>query len=197
MDQGFPVLENVPPIPLIIKDLGAVVFVAQVDRKPIPRTAGITVAPAEFQGQILCGQSLEIEVIVLFRLFLKEGQIEFFGPSGHHVRFLEEYFMVRAVDVRHEVLAFNRIIFIKNSAAHHVEHGVGEMPDVAATIGRELQSIAARNERHEAFGPLLNVLQQFALQGLGRLKLLFQANDFANGLAQIRNDHPVFASVGC
>ena len=55
VDQGFPVLENVPPIPLIIKDLGAVVFVAQIDRKSVPRSAGITVAPAEFQGQILCG----------------------------------------------------------------------------------------------------------------------------------------------
>ena len=70
MHQCFPILEDIPPVPLVIEDFGAVVFVPQVDAESIPRAAGVAVATAELQRQVFCTKSLEIQVIVRVLLVL-------------------------------------------------------------------------------------------------------------------------------
>ena len=66
--QGFPVLEDVAPVALVVQNFRTGLFVAQVDGKAVPRTAGVAVPAAEFQRQVFGTQSLEVEVIVLARL---------------------------------------------------------------------------------------------------------------------------------
>ncbi len=70
------------------------------------------------------------------------------------------------------------------------------MPNVAAPVSGQLQPIAGRHECNETVGPFLYVFQHILLQLCRRLEVLFQFYDPSNGLAQIRHNHPVFASMG-
>ena len=193
MDQRFPVLEDVAPVSLVIEDFRAVILVAEVDGEPVPRTAGVAVAAAEFQRQVFCTQPLEIEVVVLAGVFLKKEQVEFLWPGGHGFCLLEVHLVVCAVHVGHEVRALDGVVLIEDPATHDVEHRVGEMPNVAAAVGRELQAIASGHQFNEAVGALLDVLQHLLLECIWRLEILFQSDDSANGLPQIRDHHPVFS----
>ena len=135
MHQRFPILEDVPPVTLVVEDFGAIVFVAQVDIESIPRAAGVAVATAELQWQVFCTKSLEIQVIVRVRLFLQEEQIKLVRPSCHSWGLFKEHLVVSLVDVGHKVRFLDGVVFIENPTAHHVEHGVREVANVASAIG--------------------------------------------------------------
>ena len=149
MHQRFPILEDVPPVPLVVEDFGAVVFVPQVDAESIPRAAGVAVATAELQWQVFCTKSLEIQVIVRLRLFLQEEQIKLVRPGCHGWGLLAVHLVVSLVDVGHKVRFLDGVVFIENPTAHHVEHGVREVANVASAIGGQLQPVASRNQRNQ------------------------------------------------
>ena len=107
-------------------------------------------AAAELQGHVLCTQTLEVEVVVLAGLGLQEGQVECLGPPLHEVRLLEEDLVVGPVDVGHEVGPFNGVVLVEDAAPHDVEHRVGEVADVAAAVGGELQPVAGGDQLNEA-----------------------------------------------
>ena len=157
VDKGFPILEDVAPVALVVEDLGAVFLVAEVDGKPVPRAARVSVAAAELQRQVLGAQALEVEVLGLGGLLLQEEEVELFGPRGHGLLFLEEDLVVGPVDVGHEVGPLDGVVLVEDAAAHDVEHRVREVSDVAAAVGRELQAVAGRDQGDEALGAFLDV----------------------------------------
>lgn len=53
MRQGFPVLEDVPPVALIVQYLRAIYLTAGIDGEFVPGAAGVTVTAAELQGHVL------------------------------------------------------------------------------------------------------------------------------------------------
>ena len=148
--QGFPVLEDVAPVALVVQNLRPSFFVAQVDGEPVPGTAGVPVATAELQRQVLCAQALEVEVVVLASLGLQEGQVELLGPPLHELGLLEEDLVVGPVDVGHEVGPLDGVVLVEDAAPHDVEHRVGEVADVAAAVGGELQAVAGGHQFDEA-----------------------------------------------
>ena len=50
--ERFPVLKYIPPIALIIQYFRTVLFVAGIDGKPVPGTAGVAVPTAEFERHV-------------------------------------------------------------------------------------------------------------------------------------------------
>ena len=148
--QGFPVLEDVAPVALVVQNLRASLLVAQVDGEAVPRAAGVAVATAELQRQVLCAQALEVEVVVLASLGLQEGQVELLGPPLHELRLLEEDLVVGPVDVGCEVGPFDGVILVEDAAPHDVEHRVGEVADVPTPVGGELQPVAGGHQLDEA-----------------------------------------------
>ena len=194
--QGLPVLEDVAPVALVVEDLGAVLLVAEVDGEPVPRAAWVTVAAAEFQRQVLGAQPLEVEVLGLGGLLLEEEEVELLGPAGHGLLLLEEHLVVGPVDVGHEVGPLDGVVLVEDAAAHDVEHRVGEVPDVAAAVGRELQAIARGHQRDEALGTLLDVGEDRFAQLVWGLKVFLQLDDPADGLSQIGDHHPILAFAG-
>ena len=70
------------------------------------------------------------------------------------------------------------------------------MPDVAAPVGGELQAIAGGDQRDEALGAFLDVGEDRLAQLIGRLEVLLQLDDPADGLTQVGDDHPVLALTG-
>ena len=64
--QGFPVLEDVAPVALVVQRPVAVA-VADADGEPVPGPAGVAVAPPEVEGQVLVAQALEVGVAGLPR----------------------------------------------------------------------------------------------------------------------------------
>ena len=166
MHQRFPILEDVPPVPLVVEDFGAVVFVPQVDAESIPRAAGVAVATAELQWQVFCTKSLEIQVIVCLRLLLQKEQIKLVRPGCHGRGLLKENLVIGLVDVGHEVRLINGVVLIENTATHHVEHGVRKVANVASAVGGQLQPVAGCNQRDQPLRPFFNVVQNVLLQGL-------------------------------
>ena len=65
MCQGLPVLKNVAPVALVVKDLGAVSFVLGVDGEFVPGAAGVAVAAAELERQVLQAQPDQVRVLAL------------------------------------------------------------------------------------------------------------------------------------
>ena len=59
--QCLPVLENIPPVPLVVENFVAVV-VFHFDREPIPRSRWVTVTPTEGQWQVFHAQTLELQI---------------------------------------------------------------------------------------------------------------------------------------
>ena len=148
--ERFPVLEDVAPVALVVQNLRPGLLVAQVDGEAVPRTAGVAVTATELQGQVLCAQALEVEVVVLSCLRLQKGEIKLLRPSGHQLGLLEEHLVVGPVDVGHEVGAFDRVVLVEDAATHDVEHGVREVADVASAVGRQLEAVACGDKLDEA-----------------------------------------------
>ena len=194
--ERLPVLEDVAPVALVVQNLRPGLLVPKVDGEAVPWTAGVAVTATELQGQVLCAQALEVEVVVLSCLRLQKGEIKFLRPPGHQLGLLEEHLVVGPVDVGHEVGPLDGVVLVEDAAAHDVEHRVGEVPDVAAAVGGELQTIAGGHQRDEALGALFDVGEDRLAQLVGRLEVLFQLDDPADGLPQIGHHHPVFAFAG-
>ena len=194
--QGFPVLEDVAPVALVVQNLRPGFFVTQVDGEAVPRTAGVAVAAAELQRQVLGAQALEVEVVVLSSLGLQEGQVELLGPPLHELGLLEEDLVVGPVDVGHEVGPLDGVVLVENAAPHDVEHRVGEVADVAAAVGRELQSVAGGHQFDEPLRAFFDVFKQRRLERIGCLQVLLQLHHAADRLAQIRGHDPVLGGAG-
>ena len=60
--QRLPVLEDVPPVPLEVRAPGLPSRVAHLDVEAVPGPAGIAVAAAEGEGEVLVGEPLEVRV---------------------------------------------------------------------------------------------------------------------------------------
>ena len=104
--------------------------------------------------------------------------------------------MIGLIDVGHKVRLLNGVVFIENPAAHHVEHGVRKVANVAAAISGQLQPVAGRNQRNESLRALFNVIQNVLLQGLHRFQVAPQPNHVADGFTQVRSHHPVLRCAG-
>ena len=151
---------------------------------------------AELQRQVLGAEALEVEVFGLGGLLLEEEEVEGLRPGGHGFLLLEEDLVVGPVDVGHEVGPLDGVVLVEDAAPHDVEHCVGEVPDVAATVGGELQAVAGGYERHEPFGALFDVGEHRLLQGRGRLEVGLELDDPADGLAKLGHHHPVLTALG-
>ena len=167
--QRFPVLENVAPVALVVEDPLAVLAL-HLDGEDVPGAAGIAVAAAEGQRQVLVRQPLQVRVLLLARQRQKAAVQQRFGqrvekrglPLGHRA--------VGLADERLEVGAGNLVAAVGDSAAHDVEQGVREMPVRAEIVAGELEAVGGGHDANQVARAALDVLVKLRAQVLRRLE---------------------------
>ena len=71
------------------------------------------------------------------------------------------YCMVGLAQVRQEVLAFNVVAVVKNSAPHNVKQDIGEVTGVPLGVCGLLNTIGCRTQGYQTLGAKGNVLLYF------------------------------------
>jgi hypothetical protein len=158
--QRLPVLEQVTPVALVIEHRLAG-GVADGDLEVIPRPAGIAVAAAEGQRQVLLGQAFQIGIALLAR---RRQQL-----AARHLcrQARQERLLARVHPAIGRLQEATEVVPVEGVAARGdatplaVEQHVGEVPGGVELVGAGLQAIGGRHQRHQP----LAALGQFSSEG--------------------------------
>jgi len=161
--QRLPVLEDVPPVALVVVELGTA-GLAHLDGEDVPGAAGVAVAAAEGQRQVLPSQPLQVGVpaglqgrqeVPALGSLLQRGQERLVAGGKVAVGRGQE---------APEVVPGDAGAQPGHSAPHDVEQGVGEVPAGAAFVLAGLEPVGAGHPPQKALGAALHVLQELRAQ---------------------------------
>jgi hypothetical protein len=161
--QGFPILENIPPVALVAQFVGTV-FVPDLDGKLVPGPAGVAVPPAEGQRQVFHAQPFQTGP-VLGSDPLKQCRIgQLFGQGKQGLPVVFQNPGIALAQVVHQVPSFNQVVFRIHASAHDVVQGIGKVPCAVQLILSQLHSVGAGHHPDQLTCPLLNFLIQYLFQ---------------------------------
>ncbi len=165
--QGLPVLEDVPPVPLVAEGQLALLS-AYVDGERVPRAARVSVPAAEGEGQELSQVTLEIRVDSGVFEELAHGPLV--GPARDAVGVAREDGRGDRGQVVDEGRARLACPEGEQAAPHGVVEGVGGVPSVLGVARGALHAVGVREELKERLAALADPVQDL-LRGVRGLQL--------------------------
>ena len=163
--EGFPVLEDVTPVALVIQNPRPV-RIFRGDGEAIPRAARIAVPPAEGQRQIFPAEPLQVWVSTFDRQRQQAWMVNAFAKLAEKGGVAGGNLFVRMADKGMQVVRIHLVTVIKNAAAHHIEQHIAVMPCVAQRLGGLLQPIGFADNTPQFLGAADNVcVHQFSQLG--------------------------------
>ena len=164
LGQGLPVLENVPPIALIIEHPPAR-RVPGGDGEAVPRPARVAVAPAEGQGQVFTADSLETRVGRLARRLDQLRVSESCGQAAGQAFPARDHGGRGRTHMVVEIAAVDFLPVGENAPAHHIAERVGVVPRGSHGQRGDLQPVGAADDPFEFFGAFPDVGQHLPPEG--------------------------------
>ena len=163
--QRLPVLEDVPPVPLVAQL--RVVAPAQHDVELVPGSRGIAVSAAEGKRQELAHQAHEMRAA---RLRSPHGQVrqgDRLGKTGPRLGvFLEQTPAARPQKAR-QVLPTYVVVARRHPAAHRVEERIGGVVATGHLVGAVLQAVHRGHDARQR-GPVGHGVRRQGLRGQRR-----------------------------
>ena len=161
LGQGFPVLENVPPVALIIEHPPAR-RIPGGDGEAVPRPARVAVAPAEGQGQVFTADSLQTRVVRLAGRLDEFRVGELCGQAAGQAFPARDHGGRGRTHMLVEIAAVDFLPVGENAPAHHIAERVGVVPRRSHGQRGDLQPVGASDDSFEFFGALPDVGQHLA-----------------------------------
>ena len=159
--ERFPVLENVAPVSFVVQNRLAKA-VLQVNRKLVPRTAGVAVPARERKRKVFQIQALQLRVarradrLAQLRVIHRRRQAQSPRVAG-----LGAVSRFNKVD---EVRRLNVVVLDEHAAAHNVEHYVGLVVNRSHFVGGVLQAVRAGDVFFQQGARRVNVGQDFLFE---------------------------------
>ena len=153
--------------------------------------------PAEGQRQVLVRQPLQVRVVLPARQLEQTAVQQCFVERVQERRLPLGHFAVGLADERLEVGAGNHVPAVGNSAAHHVEQRVREMPVRAEIVAGKFQTVGGRHDANQAASAAPDILVKLHAQVAASLEEPNNGGDARGVLIHLRNDAPLFACAGC
>mmetsp|Transcript_34208 Transcript_34208/g.61341 ORF Transcript_34208/g.61341 Transcript_34208/m.61341 type:complete len:306 (-) Transcript_34208:1217-2134(-) len=193
--EGLPVLEDVPPVPLVV-ELSLAVFIFQDNGELVPGAGGVPVPATEGDRDVLHAEPGQV-VIILGQSPLHEDCVV------HNVIKTTEPLVsqcsadgVPVGEVGCHIGLFNTVPVVEDPTPHAVEHHVGKVVHDRHVVPGALQCVTGPHDLLQINSGLCNIyvhLLDKVLMFVG-LQQLLQLCHRLVGLANFRHHHPCLFS---
>jgi len=192
MGQGLPVLEEVPPVPLIVEDFGAIGFVLDVYGKIVPGAAGVAMAAAEFEGEVFHGEPDQVGVSGFQDLFVEGEEADPFFQAFDHRVVAGCDLPVGFGQVPGKIGFLNAVLVGEDASAQDVEQGIGIMTGVAEVVGGALQAVGTRHQLNQLPGAGVDILLNQGIEVLLFPDGMTKGDDLGMVQVDVGHDFPLF-----